>query len=260
MESLGYLIAIGIGVALSTFGSGGSILAVPTLVYVMHIQPPLAILYSLFIVGVVSLVSVMTVSKFYDSKIVFTFGIPSVAGVFIMRNSIIPLLPTEVSMMGHVFSYDKIILILFASSMLLSAVRLLFEENSVIHESKERNIFKLIIVGFLTGMVTGLLGVGGGFLIIPALMYLTRISMQAAAGISLILISINTLSGFFLSLHQLTNPDWKLLAIFTLFSLFGVVIGGGIKKSIQPIKLQKYFGWFIGSVAVCVLFAELFTI
>ncbi len=260
MESLGYIIAIGIGVALSTFGSGGSILAVPTLVYVMHIAPPLAILYSLFIVGVTSLVSILVVKKFFDYKIVFTFGIPSIAGVFVMRSMIIPLLPQEVTLVGHVFSYDKIILILFACSMLLASVRLLFENTSVIHESKESNIFKLIIVGFVTGMVTGLLGVGGGFLIIPALMYFTRMSMQAAAGVSLILIAVNTLSGFFLSLHQLTNPDWKLLVIFTMFSLLGVVVGGGIKKTISPIKLQRYFGWFIGSVALCVLFAELFSL
>lgn len=269
MEIAGYLASILIGVSLGLIGGGGSILTVPVLVYLFHVEPVLATAYSLFIVGTTSLFG--TLPKYRQGlvslKTAIIFGIPSIAAVYATRAFIVPLIPQEIFSIGS-FVVTKAILL-----MLLFAVLMVFASVSMIREKKQQgsngagdqdepatqkfNYPMILLEGIIVGVLTGLVGAGGGFLIIPALVLFSKLPMKMAVGTSLLIITAKSLFGFLGDLSH-TVMDWKLLLTVTALAVAGIFLGNRISHKISGDKLKKGFGWFVLIMGIYIIVKELF--
>lgn len=264
MEILGYVLAVIVGISLGLIGSGGSILTVPILVYVMGINPVLATAYSLFIVGSTALVGGLqsALEKRVDFKTVLIFGIPSIAAVYATRMWLVPFIPTELVTIGSLLITKSIaLMLLFAVVMILASVSMIRPgKNKGVDENAPRvyNYPMILLEGTVVGLVTGLVGAGGGFLIIPALVLLARMPMKLAVGTSLFIIAAKSLIGFIGDLQGSEIIDWKLLGIFTAFSVAGIFIGILLSKKIPGQKLKKGFGWFVLVMGIYIIIKELF--
>lgn len=265
MEILGYVLAAIVGVSLGLIGSGGSILTVPILVYVMGINPLLATAYSLFIVGSTALVGGVqrAIQKKVDIKTVFIFGAPSIAAVYATRVWLVPLIPDEILSLGSLIITKSIaLLLLFAAVMILASISMIksAKEKETTHEKKPvfYNYPLILINGAVVGLLTGLIGVGGGFLIIPALVLLARMPMKIAVGTSLLIIAANSLIGFMGDLQGGYVFDWRLLASFTGLAVIGIFIGSWLSKKVSADKLKKAVGWFVLAMGIYIIFREIF--
>jgi len=265
MEIIGYAASVLIGISLGMVGSGGSILTVPVLVYLMTIDPLLATTSSLFIVGTTSLVGGLRAysKKLVDFRAVTEFGFPSIFSIFITRHYILPALPDIMFTIGNTeVSKSMFLMIIFAILMLVAAVTMISnndeEEKSVDSDTSRQNkVLPLIILGILVGFVTGLLGAGGGFLIIPSLVLFLRLPMKTAVGTSLLIIAINSLFGFLFSLKQF-EYDWTVLVAFTVLAIAGIFIGSQLADKISGSSLKKGFGWFILVMGFYIIVKEIF--
>jgi uncharacterized protein len=262
-----YIGAITIGLCLGIIGGGGSILTVPVMVYILHISPVLATAYSLFVVGSCSLAGSISYmyQKMVDFKVAFLFGIPSFIGVFLMRRFVIPAIPDKLFQFSNeiIITKDIAIMILFAVIMILSAVAMIRQEarnkmkEKSENEPRQRGYFAIILDGFVVGGVTGAVGAGGGFLIIPALVFFARLPMRKAVGTSLLIIAVKSLLGFLGDVGQ-TEMDYEFLLGFTIFAILGILLGSYVSKFISNERLKKAFGWFIVAMGVFIIFKELF--
>lgn len=264
MEILGYGLAVIVGISLGLIGSGGSILTVPILVYVMGVNPVLATAYSLFIVGSTALVGGVqsAIQKRVDFKTVLIFGIPSIAAVYATRMWLIPFIPKELFSIGSfVVTKPIALMLLFAVVMILASVSMIRpgkkadpDENAPM----SYNYPMILLEGVVVGILTGLVGAGGGFLIIPALVLLARMPMKLAVGTSLFIIAAKSLIGFIGDLQGNEVIDWTLLGIFTAFAVAGIFIGILLSKKIPGQKLKKGFGWFVLVMGIYIIIKELF--
>ena len=260
MEVLGYFGALLIGIILGITGGGGSILTVPTLVYILNYNPIIATAYSLFIVGTTS--GIGTIQNFKKGLVVpkkaFQFAVPSLIGVYLTRKFIVPKIPDVVFYFGSLkLSKDTFLMILFAVVMLFAAYSMLKnkKKNELI-ERTTKSITVVIIQLFFVGVLIGLIGAGGGFLIIPALLNFAKLPMKKAIGTSLLIIAINSLIGFIGDVQN-TIIDWTFLLIFTTISVAGIFIGLYIQKFINEKMLKKLFGVFVLIMAIFILYKEL---
>ncbi|WNM18729.1 sulfite exporter TauE/SafE family protein [Flavobacterium capsici] len=265
MESsqiVGYVLAVFVGIVMGLIGSGGSILSVPILAYVMGIEPVLATAYSLFAVGSTALFGGVQKAnqKLVDFKKVFLFGIPTVISVFITRKYIVPSLP-EVIFDTELFTLHKSVLIMlvFAVVMILAAIRMIkpIDENTIKQDGK-LNYGSIFLQGLTIGLVAGFVGAGGGFLIIPALLFLVKTPMKTAVGTSLFIVAIQSLIGFLGDLSTNQVIDWKLLLIFTFCSIIGVIIGNIFSKKVTATKLKTGFGYFVLAMGIYIIIKEVF--
>ena len=264
MEILGYVLAVLVGVSLGLIGSGGSILTVPILVYVMGVNPVLATAYSLFIVGSTALVGGVqsAFQKKADFKTVFIFGIPSIAAVYITRMWLVPLIPAELFSIGSMVITKSIgIMVLFAIVMILASASMI-RPGKVTEDNEEKplqyNYPLILLEGSIVGLLTGLVGAGGGFLIIPALVILARMPMKLAVGTSLFIIAAKSLIGFIGDLQGAQVIDWSLLGTFTTLAGIGIFIGIYLAKMVSGDKLKKSFGWFVLVMGIYIFVKELF--
>jgi len=261
MEIIGYAVSILIGVVLGMLGGGGSILTIPVLVYLFHIEPIMATAYSLFVVGTTSLVA--AIPKYKDHLVNlrtgFLFGIPSIASMFITRKWIVPSLPDPMLVFNNFFiSKGTFVLGLFALLMVLASYSMIVgKEQRKIHPRVMARIkwHWIVLQGFLIGFLTGLVGAGGGFLIIPALVLLTGLTIRIAVGTSLFIIAINSLIGFLgdLMTHSM---EWPLLLRVSAFAILGTFIGNQFSKKISQQKLKRVFGWFTLAIGSWILVRE----
>lgn len=261
MELLGYAACILIGVILGILGGGGSILSIPILVYLLHIDVVMASAYSLFIVGITSFVGSIPKYKKHlvNLRTGFFFGLPSIASIFITRKWIVPAIP-EVVYQTESFTLTKRVLILgvFAVLMILASVSMIRGRKEITTDNHRFRVVLVVLEGIIIGFLTGLVGAGGGFLIIPALVLLTGLPFKTAVGTSLFIIAINSLVGF---LGDVLNysMDWVLLLSVTALSVLGILIGDRVSKKIPARILRKSFGWFVLIMGCWILFVELFT-
>ncbi len=259
MESLGYLAAILIGLVLGLLGGGGSILSIPILVYLFHIEPVRASAYSLFIVGVTSFVG--AIPKYRDQLVNLRtgiiFGIPSIVSIFSTRKWVVPLIP-DVLFISEDFIFTKRLLLLglFAVLMLLAAIPMIRGRKNFTSENHRFRTFLVIVEGILIGFLTGLVGAGGGFLIIPALVFLTGLPFKTAVGTSLFIISINSLFGFAGDLFNF-SMDWPFLLSISALAVVGILIGNLLSKRIAGSKLKMAFGWIILIMGIYILYREI---
>ncbi len=261
MEWIGYVASILIGISLGLIGSGGSILTVPVLVYLFHINPLLSTTYSLCIVGVSSIAGVISRlrQKLLDLKVIFMFGTPSILGVFIARKYILHSIPDRFSILpGTLISKSDFIMLFFATLMLTSALSMILGKNKKENETQKPVYgFSLAIVGLIEGIVTGIVGAGGGFLIIPALVILGKLPMKKAIASSLFIITIKSLVGFGGDLLHV-DVDWNFLSIIIVLATLGIITGNYLNKIMDGAKLKKGFGWFVLIMSMVILFEQFF--
>ena len=259
MEILGYAACIFIGIILGILGGGGSILSIPILVYLLHVDAVMASAYSLFIVGTTSFVG--AIPKYKDHlvniKTGILFGIPSIVTIFITRKWIVPAIP-DVVLQTESFTLTKRILILgvFALLMILASFSMIKGSHEFENENKRFRIVLVILEGMIIGFLTGLVGAGGGFLIIPALVLLTGLKFKTAVGTSLFIIAINSLIGFVGDVLNYSIP-WGFLLTVTALAVVGILIGNRISKKIAAATLRKAFGWFVLLMGCWILLKEL---
>lgn len=263
LEILGYIGALLIGVVLGLIGGGGSILTVPVFVYLLYINPVVATAYSLFVVGVSSLVGALqNIRKgLVDFKTAIVFAIPAFIAVYATRKYMVPAIPDELfTVNGFMVTKDIGIMVFFALIMLLASYSMIKgkckncdDENAVV----EYNFPLIVLEGFVVGIITGIVGAGGGFLIIPALVMLAKLPMKKAVATSLLIIAIKSLIGFIGDVENL-DIDWAFLFRFTALSVVGIFLGVWLNKFIDGNRLKKSFGWFVLLMGIYILFKELF--
>jgi uncharacterized membrane protein YfcA len=266
MDIIGYLASIFIGISLGLIGGGGSILTVPALVYLFGISAELSTAYSLFIVGTTALVGGIRNATLgnvnYKTAVVFT--IPAFIAVYATRAYLIPAIPAEILTIGDcILTKDIAIMIFFALVMLAASVSMIRNkrkdgEEDDVEVEPQFNVPAIIAEGAVVGVLTGIVGAGGGFLIIPALVLFAKIPMKKAVGTSLLIIAAKSLIGF---IGDVQRPDleidWTLLLSVTAIAVVGIFIGIYLAKFIDGKKLKKGFGWFVLLMAVYIIGKQL---
>ncbi len=260
----GLLSSTVIGISLGLIGGGGSILTVPVLVYLFKVDPVLATAYSLFIVGLSSLVGAFPKYKagMIDLKTAVVFGIPSIIAVFLTRKVLVPAIPATLFEVGGI-SVTKALamMILFAVLMVAASVSMIRDKKKEETLSSEPRVFNypmILLEGAVVGVLTGLVGAGGGFLIIPALVMLSKLPMKQAVGTSLLIIAAKSLIGFTGDVSEnAATMDWLLLSIVTGLAIVGIFIGNQLSKKVDGAALKKGFGWFVLVMGIYIIIKEL---
>lgn len=259
MEIIGYVAAVCIGLILGLLGGGGSILSIPILVYLFGIDAILASAYSLFIVGVTSFVGAIPKYKEHlvNIRTGVVFGIPSIISIFCTRKWIIPAIP-EVIYQTENFILTKRILVLgtFALLMILASFSMIRGRRELRSDAQGIKTFLVIVEGVLIGFLTGFVGAGGGFLIIPALVFLTGLPFKTAVGTSLFIIALNSLMGFLGDVFNF-SMDWTFLLSITSLAVVGILIGNKLQRKVSPIRLRIAFGWMILAMGSWILIKEI---
>lgn len=261
LEFLGYLGALLIGLILGLIGGGGSILTVPVLVYLFGITPILGTAYSLFIVGASSLVGTLNFmkKKLVDFRTAVVFSIPALVAVYLTRLYLVPAIPEHIVTLGDFhLTRGGFLMLFFAGIMILAAVSMIRDTKTKPMKSKEWHFrwFFVILEGLLVGLVTGLVGAGGGFLIIPALVLLAKLPMRKAVATSLLIIAVKSLIGFIGDVQNMAI-NWSFLLTFTAISIVGIFLGTWLNQFINGDQLKKGFGWFVLVMGILILLKEL---
>ena len=266
LPTLGYFAAIFIGLSLGIMGGGGSILTVPVLVYLMGVSPVLSTAYSLFVVGSTSVVGA---SGYFRKGLVsiptaLVFLLPSLAAVFAVRKLLMPAIPHELfTVDGLTVTKDLLVLVAFAVLMVVAAASMIRSKQAeqVLDDElghKAPLNYPLVLgIGLVVGTLTGFVGAGGGFLIIPALVLGARLPMKLAVGTSLAIIALNSLIGFTGDLSAGTPIAWPFLLGFLAFALAGIVAGTYLARFIPGDRLRPAFGWFTLAMGTFILLREL---
>jgi len=261
LEIMGYVGALFIGIVLGLIGGGGSILTVPILVYLMYLNPVTATAYSLFVVGVSALIgAIRNLQKgLIDIKTAIVFAIPAFIAVYSTRRFLVPAIPDELFTIGSFFvTKDIAIMMFFAIIMLLASISMIRDKRKDLSKDSEvqYNYPLIIIEGAVVGVLTGIVGAGGGFLIIPALVLFAKLPMKKAVATSLLIIAIKSLIGFIGDIENL-DIDWIFLLSFTSISVAGIFVGIYFSNFIEGKKLKKGFGWFVLIMGVYIIYKEL---
>lgn len=266
MEIIGYLASIIMGLSLGLVGGGGSILTVPILVYLFDVDPVLSTTYSLFVVGLTSAIGSYSHFKKgnVNLKTAIIFGIPSILAVYGVRKFLMPAIPDSLFTIGNLEITKPLgVLILFALLMLVASYSMI--RTSTINgkgdeasKAKQHNYFLIFAEGIVVGGITGLVGAGGGFLIIPALVLLAGLPMKEAVGTSLLIIALKSLIGFTGDLGVGLQIDYKFMLLFSLFAMVGILAGSYLTRFISNEKLKPAFGWFVLLMGIYILVKEIF--
>lgn len=277
-QILGYIASFLIGITLGLFGGGGTILTVPVLYYLLHIESDISILYSMFIVGMATFVGGINsyIKHNLNLKSAYSFGIPSLFAVFITRKTITPWIDAQTWMMGsYVLTGKHFLMFLFAVLMIIvSLFMIIKKQDSVIDEQvkKKKFYFGIILKAMLVGFISGLIGAGGGFIIVPSLMTFYKLNVKEAIGTSLIIIAANSFFGFMGDFIQLSaapfqlsfdsnrfyTNEWSFLLLFSFIAILGILSGLWIARRVQANRLKVAFGYFVLLMGIYVFFKELF--
>lgn len=258
MELLGYLASILIGISLGLTGSGGAVLTLPLLVYVFRVPPASAVTYSLFVVGASSLTGVIPKYRqgLVDVRTAFLFGVPSITAVILTRKFIVPAIPEVLFTHNRfIITKDILLMFLFGALMILAAIYMLRKNQLQTPSNGAYPLPAMLIQGAITGFVTGLMGAGGGFLIIPALLLFRNLDVHQAAGTSLLIITANSIIGFAAAIPgQAIN--WTFLGAISIMAIAGIFIGNYLGRLIAGTKLKTGFGVFILGMGIYVIIRE----
>jgi hypothetical protein len=276
-----FVAAFFIGITLGLFGGGGTILTLPVLAYLLKYEYEVAILYSMFIVGVTTFVGGINsyIKRFLNLKAAYSFGIPSLIAVFITRKTLTPWIE---QITWHLYKYEftgnHLLMCLSAILMIIVALFMIFKKQNdtlVEKEKKKKFYFGIILKASIVGIISGLIGAGGGFIIVPSLIAFYKLKIKEAIGTSLVIIALNSFLGFigdfvniqlspfkiYYDINSFLNNDWLFLFAFTLISILGIVLGLWISRRIEATRLKIAFGYFVllmGIMGIYVMFKELF--
>jgi uncharacterized membrane protein YfcA len=257
---IGYLASAFIGISLGLIGGGGSILTVPILVYLFGIDATLATSYSLFIVGSTALVGTVRHRRLGNLQIqtAVAFALPSIVSSIFVRRLILPMIPEELAYIsGFALTKDSLLLLLLAALMVWASYSMIKGKAPLITD-KAPSKLKLALMGLAVGTVTGLLGAGGGFLIIPALIFFAKLPMKQAVGTSLFIIFLNAVITFAADLQSGVQLNWLLLTAVSVIAFAGMFIGTRLSKKISGTQLKPAFGWFVLLMGVYIIIKEIF--
>lgn len=261
VEILGYIGALAIGLVLGLIGGGGSILTVPVLVYILGEDPVTATAYSLFVVGLTAAVGAARNAQkgMVDFKTGIVFAVPAFLAVYLTRKFVVPAIPEHLFDVGSFeVTREVAIMIFFAIIMLLASISMIRgrKEVAVVEGEPHYNFPMIIVEGVVVGFLTGIVGAGGGFLIIPALVLLAKLPMKKAVATSLMIIAIKSLIGFLGDVQNM-EIDWVFLLSFSAFSIAGIFIGIYFNKFIHGDRLKKGFGWFVLAMGIYIVLKEI---
>lgn len=269
-ELFGYASAVVVGLVIGLAGGGGSILTVPIFVYVFGITPLLATTYSLFVVGTTSLVGSVNhlLNRRVDLRTTAAFALPSFLSVYLSRRFLVPALPDPLVRFGNLeLPKNDAILYFFAFVMVMAAramIRNQQPEQGI--ASTQRSALRrteniqprygtLALDGLAVGVLTGTIGAGGGFLIVPMLVLLAGLPVHRAVATSVLIIAVNSSVGLLGDLQH-TTLDWNFLIPFTGLSIAGIFLGMYLARFVAPEQLKKGFGWFVLVVAAYIVLKE----
>jgi uncharacterized membrane protein YfcA len=254
MHVAGYCLSVFIGFSLGLIGGGGSILTIPVLVFFFNIDPALATTYSLFIVGITAISGSIPHYRMHDidHKTVFLFGIPSVIVLFIMRRWLLALIPLTILHIGSLVLTKSLFIMIVFSVMMLIAGWSMIRNNSHSPSSEKQNFTRLITEGCITGAITGFIGIGGGFIIVPSLVLFAGLPMKKAIATSLIIITVNCLVGILSNIEAAASLDYFFLSTFAAFAIIGILAGTWAIRFIPDKQLKPVFGWVILAMSVIV--------
>ncbi|PHR13215.1 MAG: permease [Aequorivita sp.] len=260
MEIIGYFGALLVGVVLGLIGGGGSILTVPVLVYLFSLSPVVATGYSLFVVGTAALVGAIRnmKKKLVDFKTALIFAAPAFIAVYLTRRFVLPAIPEHLFEWNDFkFTKDIAIMLFFAIVMLAASITMISNKRPEpeVGAKVSYNYPFIMLQGVFLGFVTGMVGAGGGFLIIPALVLLAKLPMKKAVATSLLIIAINSLIGFTGDIATL-DIEWMFLLTFTAISIVGIFIGIKLNAFVDGKKLKKGFGWFVLLMGIYIIIKE----
>lgn len=260
-EIVGYASAIIVGLVIGLAGGGGSILTVPIFVYVFGIPTVLATTYSLFVVGSTSLVGSVNhvIKKRVDLRVTLAFALPSFVSVYLTRRFLVPALPDPLLRLDtFVLPKSDAILYFFAIVMVIAAKAMIKNDSPEQGEAADGRprYGALALDGLAVGMLTGTIGAGGGFLIVPMLVLLAGLPINRAVATSVLIIAVNSFVGFMGDMHD-TNLNWNFLLPFTGLSIIGIFVGMYLARFVSPNKLKQGFGWFVLLVAAYIIIREL---
>ena len=261
MEIAGYAAAVFIGLSLGLIGGGGSILTVPILVYFFHIDPVIATTYSLFVVGITS--SAGAYSHYrkgnVNFKIALLFGVPSLIAIFIMRKWVMPGIPHH---LFNIWQFDLtkpiLLMLVFAGLMLAASISMIRKKKANTISDFSTNYKKLVIQSLIVGVITGFVGVGGGFLIIPSLVIFAGLPMKKAVGTSLIVMTISSLLGVLGDVSRHEQLNYSFLLTFSVFAVLGIIAGSYSTRYVNDAKLKPAFGWFVLVMGLFILITTLY--
>lgn len=257
MEITGYVLAFIIGISLGLLGGGGAIVAVPVLVYLFGIETVLAQTYSLFIVGISGFFGSLGHLKHnVNFKYALLFGIPSLISILVIRNFILPLIPEYFHIGNYSITRKFLLLQLLAVLMLFSGINMLKGRKDADENIPTKPFYFLIIAGAIEGIISGMAGAGGGFIIVMLLVSIVKVPVKKAIGTSLVIVSVKSLVGFFLD-PQFVNIQWRFLSFFSALAILGILLGVWLNKKTNPGMLKKYFGVFLIGMALFIGIKEL---
>lgn len=259
MIVIGLILALFVGITLGLVGSGGSILTVPILVYLFHVEPSLATTYSLFAIGVTSMIGSVRGIVYHeiDFQKVIRFGLPSLLMVYITRMYILPLVPELIHIGPWVIHQNLLLMVLFGSIMILSAFSLIKGYTALSTDLTNFSGYLTVLQGIAVGLVTGVVGAGGGFLIIPALINFYKLPMRRAVATSLLIIGVNSLFGLIGDAEKFADFDWYIICNYTIFLVIGIFGGFYICKYINGDRLKRFLGYLILAMGTFIIVKEL---
>jgi uncharacterized membrane protein YfcA len=262
-----YLLFLLIGLILGLIGGGGSILSVPVLVYLLNYPADVATGYSLFIVGITSLIGSLAFIRRGDisPESLIPFAIPSIVTVYTVRKFLLPSLPEIIIQTGPLtISKQVAIMLFFAILMFSSAYSMIKKQDhnyrkEVMWEEFSKSpirIYFVILLAIAVGFITGFVGAGGGFIIVPVLLFFLRVPFKKSIGTSLAIIALNSLIGFTGSLDNI-QVQWSFLLLTTTICVGGILIGNTVAAKVSSVRLKPAFGWFTLIVGIFVLLKEI---
>lgn len=260
MEIIGLILAFIIGITLGLVGAGGSILTITVLVYILNIQPTLATTYSLFIVGISSLVGSIDYFRkgLVDLEKGLFFSFPAFIMVFLMRKIVMPQIPDIIYQSGEMsISKNLLVMTVFALLMIAASYSMIKGRKTSEQNDEKVSYWMIFVEGILVGILTGFVGAGGGFMIIPAMVIFAKLPMKKAVGTSLLIITINSIFGAAGDFSAGIVLDWYFLAKFAALTIGGILFGGFLSKKIDGEKLKPAFGWFVLVIGCWILVKEL---
>lgn len=263
MVIAGYSLAVLMGLTLGIIGGGGSILTVPILVYLLNVPPVEATAYSLLVVGLTALVGAWRyhLQKLIDYRVGLYFAVPSILGVWLARAYLLPMMPEVLAdTPALTLTKDAFVMILFAALMIVVAL-FMFRKKPLAEDGGSAPALPRGVIAFEglgVGLVTGIVGAGGGFLIVPALVFFAHLPMKQAVATSLAIIAAKSLIGFTGDIQAGFVPELWLTVLFTGLTIGGMILGVRLAKKATDSHLKSAFGGLVLLLGLAIMADQIF--